>query len=86
MAGKEQTASRERTIVKTAVVGIVTNILLASFKALVGFASHSTALVLDAVNNTSEFVFPLFPVASLLRPIRRARQDAAPPEALPSGA
>ena len=56
MAGKEQTASREKTIVKTAVVGIVTNILLASFKALVGFAAHSTALVLDAVNNTTDAI------------------------------
>ena len=56
MAGKEQTASREKTIVKTAVVGIITNILLASFKALVGFASHSTALVLDAVNNTTDAI------------------------------
>lgn len=51
---KNQT--REKTIIKTAVIGIVANILLASFKALVGFASHSTAMVLDAVNNTTDAI------------------------------
>lgn len=48
--------TREKTIIKTAVIGIVANILLASFKALVGFASHSTAMVLDAVNNTTDAI------------------------------
>ena len=46
--------SREKTIVRTGVIGIVANVLLASFKALIGLAVHSTAMVLDAVNNFSD--------------------------------
>lgn len=45
---------RERTIVKVSIVGIVTNVLLAGFKAAVGIASHSIAFLLDAVNNLSD--------------------------------
>lgn len=51
---REESAERERTIVKTSVVGVVTNVLLASFKALVGFVSGSIAVMLDAVNNLSD--------------------------------
>ena len=54
MADKNTTASREKIIVRTGIIGIVANILLASFKALVGVAVHSTAMVLDAVNNFSD--------------------------------
>ena len=45
---------RDRIIVRTSVVGIVTNVFLAAFKAAVGLASHSIAVVLDAVNNLSD--------------------------------
>ena len=47
-------ADREKTIVKTSVVGIVTNLLLVAFKASVGLVSHSIAVILDAVNNLSD--------------------------------
>ena len=47
-------ADRERLIVRTSIVGIVTNLLLAGFKAAVGIISHSIAITLDAVNNTSD--------------------------------
>ena len=52
MSKKE--TSRENVIVKTSVIGIVSNILLAVFKAVVGFISNSIAIVLDAVNNLSD--------------------------------
>ena len=45
---------REKTIVKTGIIGIVTNILLAAFKAFVGLLSNSIAIILDAVNNLSD--------------------------------
>ena len=48
------TENRERVIVKTSVVGIATNLLLVAFKAFVGLASHSIAVILDAVNNFSD--------------------------------
>ena len=46
--------NREKIIVKTSIVGIVVNVLLAAFKAGVGFISNSIAVVLDAVNNLSD--------------------------------
>ena len=48
------TANREKTIVKTSLIGIGTNLLLVGFKAFVGLASNSIAVILDAVNNLSD--------------------------------
>lgn len=45
---------RKKVIVRTSVLGIVANILLAGFKAAVGLISNSIAIVLDAVNNLSD--------------------------------
>ncbi|MCR4671747.1 MAG: cation diffusion facilitator family transporter [Lachnospiraceae bacterium] len=46
--------SREKVIVKTSVIGILANVVLAAFKAVVGLISGSIAIVLDAVNNISD--------------------------------
>ncbi len=51
-AAKE--GSREKTIVKTSIVGIIANVFLAAFKAVIGLATNSIAIVLDAVNNISD--------------------------------
>ena len=45
---------RERVIVRTSIIGIVANILLVAFKAVVGLAANSIAIVLDAVNNLTD--------------------------------
>ena len=45
---------REKTIVRTSVIGIVANVFLAAFKAVIGLMSNSIAIVLDAVNNISD--------------------------------
>ena len=47
-------ASREKTIIRTSIIGIFANLFLAAFKAAVGLLSHSIAIVLDAVNNLSD--------------------------------
>ena len=47
-------ASREKTIVRTSVIGIAANVLLAAFKAVVGLMTASIAVTLDAVNNISD--------------------------------
>ncbi|HAM15622.1 MAG TPA: cation transporter, partial [Eggerthellaceae bacterium] len=39
---------RQRTIVRTSIIGIVANVLLVGFKAAVGLAANSIAIVLDA--------------------------------------
>ena len=48
------TVDREKTIVRTSIIGIITNVLLAAFKAAVGLISNSIAVTLDAVNNLSD--------------------------------
>lgn len=45
---------RESQIVKTSIIGIVTNIVLSGFKVAVGIVSNSIAIILDAVNNLSD--------------------------------
>ena len=47
-------AKREKTIVRTSVIGIATNLFLVGFKAFVGLVSNSIAVILDAVNNLSD--------------------------------
>ncbi len=46
--------SREKTIVRTSIIGIIANVFLAGFKAAVGLMTNSIAIVLDAVNNISD--------------------------------
>ncbi len=53
-AGIGAQSSREKTIVKTSIIGIAANVFLAAFKAFVGLMTNSIAIVLDAVNNISD--------------------------------
>ena len=50
----EEMKNRDGVIVRTSVIGIIANVFLAAFKAVVGFASNSIAIVMDAVNNLSD--------------------------------
>jgi len=45
---------RSSQIIRTSWIGIVANVLLAGFKAGVGFLASSVAIVMDAVNNLSD--------------------------------
>ena len=51
---KNQSLSRDAVIIRTSIIGILTNAFLAAFKAAVGILSHSIAVILDAVNNLSD--------------------------------
>ena len=51
---REMHDDRERTIVRTSMIGIGANLVLAGFKAAVGMAVHSVAVISDAVNNLSD--------------------------------
>lgn len=51
---KSEFLDRQKVIVKTSLIGIVTNVLLAVFKAVLGLLSNSIAITLDAVNNLSD--------------------------------
>ena len=48
------TQKRERAIIRTSIIGIGTNVMLAVFKAIIGLISNSIAITLDAVNNISD--------------------------------
>ena len=48
------TKGRARQIIRTSWIGIITNVLLAGFKAAVGILASSVAIVMDAVNNLSD--------------------------------
>ena len=45
---------REKVVIKTSVVSIISNIVLAGFKAFVGLLANSIAIISDAVNNLSD--------------------------------
>ena len=49
-----QEANRDKVIIRTSIIGILTNVMLAAFKAVIGILSRSIAVTLDAVNNLSD--------------------------------
>lgn len=51
---KEYDMNRSQQIIRTSVIGIAANVLLAAFKAVVGILASSVAIVMDAVNNLSD--------------------------------
>ena len=51
---EENETSREKTIIRTSITGIIANVFLAAFKAVIGLMTNSIAIVLDAVNNISD--------------------------------
>ena len=46
--------NRNQIVIRTGFIGILANLFLAGFKAFVGFASNSIAIVMDALNNISD--------------------------------
>ena len=45
---------RDKKIIRVSILGIVVNLILVAFKAIVGFLANSIAIILDAVNNLSD--------------------------------
>ena len=54
--------NREKIIIKTSIKGIIANIFLATFKAVIGIISNSIAITLDAVNNLSDVLSSLITI------------------------
>ena len=46
--------TRESKIIKTSIIGIVVNLILVAFKAVIGILTNSIAITLDAVNNLTD--------------------------------
>ena len=51
--------NRDKQIIKVSIYGILTNVALVIFKAIVWFLSNSIAIVLDALNNLSDVISSL---------------------------
>lgn len=51
---EELQLNRDQVIVRTSIIGIIANVFLAGFKAVVGLVTKSIAVTLDAVNNLSD--------------------------------
>lgn len=51
---KKQEINRDKTIIRTSIIGILGNVLLVGFKAAIGLIVGSIAIVLDAVNNLTD--------------------------------
>lgn len=60
---KSNSDFRTKKIIQTSIAGIVTNILLAVFKAVIGIMTNSIAIVLDAVNNASDVASSVVTIA-----------------------
>ena len=46
--------NRNGIIIRTSIIGIIANVVLAGFKAVIGTATNSIAIVMDALNNLSD--------------------------------
>ena len=53
---------RDKTIIRTSLIGIGANVFLAALKAVIGLLAHSVAVVLDAVNNLSDALSSLITI------------------------
>lgn len=54
MQEKSQENTRRKVIGRTSLIGIIVNMLLAAFKAVVGYLTGSIAITMDAINNLSD--------------------------------
>ena len=69
------TVLREKQITKTSLVGIIANIFLAGFKALVGLISGSIAIILDAVNNLTDVLSSVITIVGIKLAKRKPDND-----------
>ena len=54
---------RDGIIVRTSIIGILANVFLAAFKAVIGFTANSVAIIMDAVNNLSDAASSIITIA-----------------------
>jgi cation diffusion facilitator family transporter len=66
---------RNRQIIRTSIIGVVANVLLATFKAGVGLAASSIAIVMDAVNNLTDVLSSVITIVGTKLSERPADHD-----------
>ncbi len=70
-------SARTQGITRTSIIGIIVNMLLSGFKALVGLVSGSVSIVLDAVNNLTDAVSSVVTIIGIR--LARKKPDAKHP-------
>ena len=55
--------TREKIVIKTSIISIISNIVLAMFKAFVGILANSIAIITDAINNLSDALSSIITIA-----------------------
>lgn len=66
---------RDKQIVRTSVIGIITNILLSIFKIIIGLLSQSIAIVMDAINNLSDALSSIITIVGVKLALKPADID-----------
>lgn len=64
-------SARDHEIIKASIIGIVGNMLLVAFKLVIGFFSHSIAIILDGVNNATDALSSIITIAGTKLAARR---------------
>ena len=54
--------NRNSEIIKTCIVGVIGNLILAIFKIIIGFASNSVSIKADALNNAGDSLSSITPL------------------------
>lgn len=67
--------NRQKIIVRTSIIGIVTNIVLVAFKMTVGLIAASNAIVLDAVNNLTDVLSSVVTIVGTKLAARRPDRE-----------
>ncbi len=63
--------NRSSAIIKTSIIGILANILLAAFKVIVGLVANSIAIITDGINNLSDALSSLITIISTKLAVKR---------------
>lgn len=66
---------RNKQIIRTSYVGVAANVLLAAFKATVGVAAGSVAIVMDALNNLTDVLSSVITIVGTRLSVRPADHD-----------
>ena len=61
----EKIISRDKIILKTSIIGIITNVILSAFKGAIGFFTNSIAIMVDAINNISDALSSVITIIGL---------------------
>ena len=69
---------RGSVIIRTSIIGILANVLLAAFKAVVGITANSIAIVMDAVNNLSDAASSVITIVGTKLAGKKADRLSAP--------